>query len=103
MPAKFKPSDRVYAKNARGARMSTQPKVKKWQHHYLKCQSVETLLEAINSSRTKPKHRAKYRNELVRRGIKLVYQLEDGTQLERTHQALIDYARKNGGRFLNVK
>ena len=103
MPAKFKPSDRVYAKNARGARMSTQPRVKKWQHHYLKNQSVQTLLDAINSSRTKPKHRAKYRNELVRRGIKLVYKLEDGTQLERTHQALIDYARKNGGRFLNVK
>ena len=103
MPAKFKPSDRVYSKNERGARMSTQPRVKKWAHHYLKNQSVQTLLDAINSSRTKPKHRAKYRNELVRRGIKLVYKLEDGTQLERTRQALIDYARKNGGRFLNVK
>ena len=64
---------------------------------------IRDRLDAINSSRTKPKHRAKYRNELVRRGIKLVYKLEDGTQLERTHQALIDYARKNGGRFLNVK
>ncbi len=103
MPAKFKPSDRDYPKDARGRRMNTHNPVKKWIHHYLKNQSVQTLLDAINSSRTKPKHKAKYRNELVRRGIKLVYKLEDGTQLERTHQALIDYARKNGGRFLNVK
>ena len=103
MPAKFKQSDRDYPKDARGRRMNTHNPVKKWIHHYLKNQSVQTLLDAINSSRTKPKHKAKYRNELVRRGIKLVYKLEDGTQLERTHQALIDYARKNGGRFLNVK
>ena len=100
MPAKFKPSDREYSKNARGARMSTQPKIKKWKHHYLKAQSVQTLLDAINSSRTKPKHRVKFRNELARRGIKTVWQMEDGTQIERTKQALLDYARENGGRFV---
>ena len=99
MPAKFKPSEREYPKDARGRRMNTQVQVKKWKHHYLKAQSVETLLEAINSSRTKPKHRTKYRNELARRGIKTVY-VVNGEQIERTQQALIDYARKNGGRFV---
>ena len=99
MPAKFKPSEREYPKDARGRRMNTQVQVKKWKHHYLKAQSVETLLEAINSSRTKPKHRTKYRNELARRGIKTVY-IVNGEQIERTQQALIDYARKNGGRFV---
>jgi len=98
MPAKFKPSEREYPKDARGRRMNTQVQVKKWKHHYLKAQSVETLLEAINSSRTKPKHRTKYRNELARRGIKTVY-VVNGEQIERTRQALLDYARKNGGRF----
>jgi len=98
MPAKFKPSDREYPKDARGRRMNTQNPVKKWKHHYLKAQSVDTLLEAINSSRTKPKHRTKYRNELARRGIKTVY-VVNGEQIERTRQALLDYAKKNGGRF----
>ena len=98
MPAKFKPSDREYPKDAKGRRMNTQNPVKKWKHHYLKAQSVDTLLEAINSSRTKPKHRTKYRNELARRGIKTVY-VVNGEQIERTRQALLDYAKKNGGRF----
>ena len=100
MPAKFKPSERDYPKNARGQRMNTQTPVKKWIHHYLKAQSVQTLLDAINSDRTKPKHRTKYRNELLRRGIKLVYQMEDGTQIERTRQAILNYAKENGGRFV---
>ena len=99
MPAKFKPSEREYPKDARGRRMNTQVQVKKWKHHYLKAQSVETLLEAINSSRTKPKHRTKYRNELARRGIKTVY-VVNGEQIERTRQALLDYAKENGGRFV---
>ena len=98
MPAKFKLSERDYPKDARGRRMSTQVQVKKWKHHYLKNQSVQTLLDAINSDRTKPKHRTKYRNELSRRGIKTVY-VVNGEQIERTRQALLDYARENGGRF----
>ena len=98
MPVKFKPSERDYPNDARGRRMSTQVQVKKWKHHYLKNQSVQTLLDAINSDRTKPKHRTKYRNELSRRGIKTVY-VVNGEQIERTRQALLDYARENGGRF----
>ena len=68
MPAKFKPSERVYAKNARGVRMSTQPRSRSFKHYYLKNTSQQELLDAINSDRTKPKHKAKFRNELVRRG-----------------------------------
>jgi len=101
MPAKFKPSDREYAKDMRGRRMNTQNPVKIYKHHYLKNQSVQTLLDAINSDRTKPKHRVKYRNELTRRGIKTVYQLEDGTQIERTQKAILQYAKENGGRLIH--
>ena len=46
MPAKFKPSEREYPKNARGQRMNTQTPVKKWTHHYLKAQSVQTLIRS---------------------------------------------------------
>ena len=44
MPAKFKPSERVYAKNARGARMSTQPRSKTFKHYYLKNTPKEDYL-----------------------------------------------------------
>ena len=71
MPAKFKPSERVM-NFARGQRMNTASgKNKKFKHYYLKNTSKEELFDAINSSRTKPKHRQKYLNELVRRGIKI--------------------------------
>tara|TARA_R100000742_G_C4248928_1_gene67466 strand:+ start:369 stop:608 length:240 start_codon:yes stop_codon:yes gene_type:complete len=74
MPAKFKPSERDYPKDHYGRRVSQNGNpVKKYKHHYLKCQSVDTLLNAINSSRTKPKHRQKFVNELTRRGVKLVW------------------------------
>ena len=99
MPAKFKPSERVINR-VRGQRMNTHSPAKVWKHHDMKCQSKELLFDTINSSRTKPKHRVKFRNELARRGIKTVWQMEDGTQIERTKQALLDYARENGGRFV---
>ena len=79
MPAKFKPSERVYAKNARGVRMSTQPRSKQFKHYYLKNTPKEELFEAINSSRTKPKHRQKFVNELVRRGVKIVWRKPDAS------------------------
>ena len=77
MPAKFKPSDREYSKNARGARMSTQPKIKKWKHHYLKNQSKETLFAEINKYNVKPKQRQKCLNELARRGVVVVWRDKD--------------------------
>ena len=100
MPAKFKPSVRAYDRNAFGRMNTVQSKTKKFEHHYLKCQSVKTLLDGINSDRTKPKHKQKYRNELVRRGIKLVYQMEDGTQIERTREALHKYYEANPQEYL---
>ena len=48
-------------------------KNKRFKHYYLKCTSKEELFDAVNSSRTKPKHKQKYLNELVRRGIKIVW------------------------------
>ena len=71
MPAKFKPSEKVM-NFARGQRMNTASgKNKKFKHYYLKNTSKEELFDAINSSRTKPKHKQKYLNELVRRGVKI--------------------------------
>jgi|TARA_B110000908_G_scaffold171378_1_gene233913 hypothetical protein len=46
-------------------------KNKKYQNYWLKNTAKQELFEAINSSRTKPKHRQKFVNELVRRGIKI--------------------------------
>ena len=48
MPAKFKPSERVYAKNSRGARMSTQPRSRSFKHYYLKNTSEQELLDATS-------------------------------------------------------
>lgn len=74
MPAKFKPSDRVYRKDARGRRMSTDSqKCKVYKHYYLKQTPKAELFAAINSDRTKPKHRVKFLNELIRRGIKVIW------------------------------
>jgi hypothetical protein len=72
MPAKFKPSERAYSRNAMGRRMDTAgSKNKKWNHHYLKCQSKEVLFAEINKYNVKPKQRQKCLKELVRRGIKI--------------------------------
>jgi hypothetical protein len=96
MPAKFKESERVYRKDARGRRMSTDSqKCKMYKHYYLKQETNQTLLDAINSDRTKPKHKQKFRNELVRRGVKLVYEMPDGTQIPRTLEALQDFYSAN--------
>jgi len=71
MPAKFKPSERIHNR-ARGQRMDTASgKNKRYKHYYLKNTSKQELFDAINSNRTKPKHKQKYVNELVRRGIKI--------------------------------
>ena len=71
MPAKFKPSERI-VNRVRGQRMNTaSSKNKKYQNYWLKNTAKQELFDAINSSRTKPKHKQKFRNELVRRGIKI--------------------------------
>lgn len=79
MPAKFKPSERVYDRNARGVRMNTHNPVKKMKHHYLKCQSKETLFAEINKHNVKPKQKQKCLNELTRRGVKVVWRKPDAS------------------------
>jgi|TARA_R110002012_G_scaffold2398_12_gene11722 hypothetical protein len=73
MPAKFKPSERAMTRNSFGRMSVASGKTKPMVHHYLKCQSTKTLIDAINADRTKPKNRAKFRNELTRRGVVLVW------------------------------
>ena len=79
MPAKFKPSERVYDRNARGVRMNTHIPVKKMKHHYLKCQSKETLFAEINKHNVKPKQNQKCLTELTRRGVKVVWRKPDAS------------------------
>ena len=63
MPAKFKPSELI-VNRVRGQRMNTaSSKNKKYQNYWLKNTAKQELFEAINSSRTKPKHRQKFVNE----------------------------------------
>ena len=102
MPIKFKESERVYRKDARGRRMSTDSqKCKEYKHFYIKDVPLDELMSTINSDRAKPKLKQKCRNEVVRRGYKLVWKLEDGTELPKTHKALREYLAKGGAAWLN--
>ena len=65
MPVKFKKSAKTVA---RGTKTVTT------EHFYMKSMSKEALFEALNNSRTKPKQKQKCQNELVRRGIKIVWE-----------------------------
>jgi|TARA_R110002074_G_scaffold79243_3_gene178878 hypothetical protein len=68
MPVKFKPSGRKWIKDPVTGRSSSRSV---HEHFYIKNQSKETLIEAINDHNIKPKAKQKCRNELVRRGVKL--------------------------------
>jgi hypothetical protein len=61
MPAKFKESS-VKMVNRRKVGMV---------HYYLRNTSTDELVEAVLKSSTRPKHKQKYRNELVKRGFDL--------------------------------
>lgn len=63
MPVKFKPSHKSFVKG----------KGTKIEHFYIKNISKEELIEYINNSSGKPKIKQKARNELARRGVKLVW------------------------------
>lgn len=77
MPAKFKPSERIINR-VRGQKMNTAgAKSKKWKNYWLKSTPKEELFTAINSTRTKPKHRIKFINELVRRGININFMTQE--------------------------
>ena len=73
MPAKFKPSERVFPRGVRGQKMNTASPVKKWQHFYLKQTSEVELLRTINGDYTKPKQRQKCLNELARRKMSILW------------------------------
>jgi hypothetical protein len=62
MPIKFKPSHKSFVKGQGN----------KVEHFYIKNTSKEELVEYINNGQ-KPKVKQKCRNELDRRGIKLVW------------------------------
>ena len=63
MPTKFKPSSASYN------RATGQTTI---EHYYIKGISKEELFESLNNSNTPDKKKQKIRNELVRRGIKIV-------------------------------
>ena len=63
MPIKFRPSHTTYVKG----------QGKKTEHFYIKNTPKEELFEYINNPSNKPKVKQKCRNELVRRGVKIVY------------------------------
>ena len=64
MPTKLRPSGRNYD------RMTKKTTVV---HYWIKGISQKELFEELNKPNTKPKIKQKIRNELVRRGIKIVY------------------------------
>ena len=62
MPVKLKPSQTTFVKG----------QGRKTQHYYMKNTSTEELIDYINKGQ-KPKIKQKCRNELTRRGVKLVW------------------------------
>ena len=65
MPTKFKPDERVFVRGVPKNRLPIQ-------RFYVKQMSQDALFEAINNDRTKPKIKQKCRNELVRRGVRII-------------------------------
>ena len=63
MPVKYKPSE---------VKIDRQTKVKSIQHFYIKQLSQDELFKMLNADNTKPKLKQKIRNELSRRGIKII-------------------------------
>ena len=64
MPTKLKPSYKKYDRNTKKTTI---------EHYYMKGISKEELFKELNISSTKPKVKQKIRNELTRRGIKIVW------------------------------
>ncbi len=62
MPTKYKPSVLKVDRNTKKTTI---------EHFYIKSLSQKQLFEMLNGSNTKPKHKQKFRNELVRRGVKI--------------------------------
>jgi len=69
MPTKLRPSGKRWIKDPTTGRSTN-----KWEeeHYYIKTISQQELFETLNKEFTKPKVKAKIRNELVRRGITII-------------------------------
>ena len=63
MPIKLRPSSNQYDRMTNTSTLV---------HHYIKTKSQKELFEELNQDNTKPKVKQKIRNELVRRGVKIV-------------------------------
>ena len=63
MPTKLKPSEKI---------VDRQTKKVSVKHYYIKSYPKEELFKELNKDNTKPKHKPKIRNELSRRGIKII-------------------------------
>ena len=70
MPIKFKPDEKEYSRATGKTTIS---------RYYIKTISKKELFEALNNHNTKPKVKQKIRNELVRRGIKIVWRVPSET------------------------
>ena len=70
MPTKFKPYAKEYSRATGKTTIS---------RYYIKTISKKELFEALNNHNTKPKLKQKIRNELVRRGIKIVWRVPSET------------------------
>ena len=70
MPTKLRHSGKRWIKDPTTGRSTN-----KWEaeHYYIKTISKDELFEELNKDNTKPKVKQKIRNELVRRGIVIVY------------------------------
>ena len=64
MPIKLKPSVK---------RVDRATKKVTIEHTYARSQTQDELFEMLNNNNTKPKVKQKIRNELVRRGVKIVW------------------------------
>tara|TARA_B100000902_G_C27260825_1_gene890612 strand:- start:992 stop:1189 length:198 start_codon:yes stop_codon:yes gene_type:complete len=65
MPVKFKPSQIIVNRKTNN---------KKVEHFFIKSTPKKELFDYLNNSSGKPKIKQKCRNELIRRGIKIVYE-----------------------------
>ena len=68
MPIKFRPTSRIHMRSGE----------MKVEHHYIKPMSLDSLFEELNKDSTKPKVKQKLRNEIVRRGVKIVKRTQHG-------------------------
>ena len=63
MPTKFKPSEVIVDRGT---------KKRSIKHYYIKNVSQDELFKMLNTDNTKPKLKQKIRNELFRRGVRIV-------------------------------